>query len=262
MRAPLGVRKGAWTEEEDEILRKCIQKFGEGNWNQVPARAGLNRCRKSCRLRWLNYLKPNIKRGVFQEDEVDLMLRLHKLLGNRWSLIAGRLPGRTTNDVKNYWNSRLKNKNMVSRLPKENHKTLNIVKVDIIKPRPRAFKNFSKMIIAEATTTFTSTSSSIRHYDISSPLMALHQPHLVSMGNDNWWESLLLDDKAINEEATTVEAITTKFTLEEECGAATNKDELCSHVMVTGDDLHDKCWRYQMELDCLEIFNHNGELII
>ena len=45
--------------------------------------AGLNRCRKSCRLRWLNYLKPNIKRGNFAEDEVDLLLMLHKLLGNR-----------------------------------------------------------------------------------------------------------------------------------------------------------------------------------
>ncbi|OMO55511.1 hypothetical protein CCACVL1_27210, partial [Corchorus capsularis] len=67
----------------------------------------LNRCRKSCRLRWLNYLKPNIKRGDFEDDEVDLIIRLHKLLGNRWSLIAGRIPGRTANDVKNYWNTHL-----------------------------------------------------------------------------------------------------------------------------------------------------------
>ncbi|KAK4752920.1 hypothetical protein SAY87_021718 [Trapa incisa] len=83
MEVNVGVRKGAWTEEEDSILRKCIEIHGEGNWYQVPLRTGLNRCRKSCRLRWLNYLKPNINRGVFQEDEVDLMLPLHKLLGNR-----------------------------------------------------------------------------------------------------------------------------------------------------------------------------------
>ncbi|KAL1090391.1 hypothetical protein V6Z11_D07G085100 [Gossypium hirsutum] len=73
---------------------------------------GLNRCRKSCRLRWLNYLKPNIKRGHFAADEVDLIIRLHNLLGNRWSLIAGRLPGRTANDVKNYWNTHLLKKNI------------------------------------------------------------------------------------------------------------------------------------------------------
>ncbi|CAE5960443.1 unnamed protein product [Arabidopsis arenosa] len=104
-----GLRKGAWTAEEDSLLRQCINKFGEGKWHQVPVRAGLNRCRKSCRLRWLNYLKPSIKRGKLSSDEVDLLLRLHRLLGNRWSLIAGRLPGRTANDVKNYWNTHLIN---------------------------------------------------------------------------------------------------------------------------------------------------------
>ncbi|KAF9664047.1 hypothetical protein SADUNF_Sadunf17G0115400 [Salix dunnii] len=79
----LGVRKGAWTEEEDILLRKCIEKYGEGRWHQIPSIAGLNRCRKSCRMRWLNYLKPDIKRGLFSVDEVDMIFRLHKLLGNR-----------------------------------------------------------------------------------------------------------------------------------------------------------------------------------
>ncbi|KAI3994962.1 hypothetical protein MKX01_019776 [Papaver californicum] len=103
-----GLRKGVWAEEEDLLLRKCIIKYGEGKWRQVPVRAGLNRCRKSCRLRWLNYLKPNIKRGEFEPDEVDLIIRMHTLLGNRWSLIAGRLLGRTANDIKNYYNTHLK----------------------------------------------------------------------------------------------------------------------------------------------------------
>ncbi|XP_027188318.1 transcription factor MYB90-like [Cicer arietinum] len=100
----------AWTEEEDHLLKKCIQQYGEGKWHRVPLLAGLNRCRKSCRLRWLNYLRPNIKRGNFAEEEVEMIVKLHKLLGNRWSLIAGRLPGRTANDVKNYWNCHLSKK--------------------------------------------------------------------------------------------------------------------------------------------------------
>ncbi|CAK7323141.1 unnamed protein product, partial [Dovyalis caffra] len=83
MESSFGVRKGAWTEEEDILLRKCVEKYGEGRWHQVPLRAGLERCRKSCRLRWLNYLKPDIKRGEFSVDEVDLIIRLHDLLGNR-----------------------------------------------------------------------------------------------------------------------------------------------------------------------------------
>ncbi|PRQ38602.1 putative transcription factor MYB-HB-like family [Rosa chinensis] len=80
------LRKGAWTKEEDHLLRKCIEKHGEGRWHKIPLQAGLKRCRKSCRMRWLNYLKPTIKRGEFEDDEVDLMIRLYKLLGNRQGL--------------------------------------------------------------------------------------------------------------------------------------------------------------------------------
>ncbi|KAK6928336.1 SANT/Myb domain [Dillenia turbinata] len=69
--------------------------------------SGLKRCGKSCRLRWMNYLSPSVKRGNFTEEEEDLIIRLHKLLGNRWSLIAGRVPGRTDNQVKNHWNTYL-----------------------------------------------------------------------------------------------------------------------------------------------------------
>lgn len=104
----------AWTEEEDNLLRKCVEQYGEGKWHRIPILAGLSRCRKSCRLRWLNYLRPNINRGRFTEEEKELIIKLHKLLGNRWSLIAGRLPGRTANDVKNFWNCHLCKKLNVS----------------------------------------------------------------------------------------------------------------------------------------------------
>ncbi|KAK4786883.1 hypothetical protein SAY86_010716 [Trapa natans] len=102
--------RGAWTTEEDRKLAQVIEVHGPRRWKMVAAKAGLNRCGKSCRLRWLNYLRPNIKRGNISDQEEDLILRLHKLLGNRWSLIAGRLPGRTDNEIKNYWNSHLSKK--------------------------------------------------------------------------------------------------------------------------------------------------------
>ncbi|XP_042026827.1 transcription factor MYB114-like [Salvia splendens] len=130
-----GIRKGAWTKEEDLLLRDCIRKYGEGKWHLVPLRAGLNRCRKSCRLRWLNYLRPDLNRGFFTNDEVDLIVRLHKLLGNRWSLIAGRLPGRTANDVKNFWNSH------ISKRPPPPPKEKAITESNIVRPRARTFSN-------------------------------------------------------------------------------------------------------------------------
>eukprot|EP00257_Ricinus_communis_P015054 XP_015572891.2 anthocyanin regulatory C1 protein-like [Ricinus communis] len=86
-----GLNRGAWTALEDKILTAYIKAHGEGNWRNLPKRAGLKRCGKSCRLRWLNYLRPDIKRGNISHDEEDLIIRLHKLLGNRWSLIAGKV---------------------------------------------------------------------------------------------------------------------------------------------------------------------------
>ncbi|KAK1377813.1 MYB transcription factor [Heracleum sosnowskyi] len=106
----VGLNRGAWTSAEDKILTDYIQLHGEGHWRSLPKNAGLKRCGKSCRLRWLNYLRPDIKRGNISDDEEDLIIRLHKLLGNRWSLIAGRLPGRTDNEIKNYWNTTLRKK--------------------------------------------------------------------------------------------------------------------------------------------------------
>ncbi|XP_074558548.1 transcription factor MYB93-like [Curcuma longa] len=104
------VKKGPWTPEEDRKLIEYVQLHGHGSWKSLPENAGLNRCGKSCRLRWNNYLRPGIKRGHFSDDEELQIVHLHSLLGNKWSKISSFLPGRTDNEIKNYWNTRLKKK--------------------------------------------------------------------------------------------------------------------------------------------------------
>ncbi|XP_047320319.1 transcription factor RAX3-like [Impatiens glandulifera] len=105
------VKKGPWSPEEDATLKNYIHNYGTGgNWITLPHKSGLKRCGKSCRLRWLNYLRPDIKHGGFNEEEDNIICSLYTKLGSRWSIIASQLSGRTDNDVKNYWNTKLKKK--------------------------------------------------------------------------------------------------------------------------------------------------------
>ncbi|KAI4336207.1 hypothetical protein L6164_014762 [Bauhinia variegata] len=118
------LRKGLWSPEEDEKLFNYITRFGVGCWSSVPKLAGLQRCGKSCRLRWINYLRPDLKRGMFSQQEEDLIMSLHEVLGNRWAQIAAQLPGRTDNEIKNFWNSCLKKKLLKQGIDPTTHKPL------------------------------------------------------------------------------------------------------------------------------------------
>ncbi|XP_074580788.1 uncharacterized protein LOC141837249 [Curcuma longa] len=145
-----GLNKGPWKPEEDQILVNHIRGFGHGNWRALPKQAGLLRCGKSCRLRWMNYLRPDIKRGNFTEEEEETIVQLHRKLGNRWSAIAASLPGRTDNEIKNVWHTNLKRRlldpnsaSMIQNMKKKKKKSKK--KSESSNARPRLFLEQSEM---------------------------------------------------------------------------------------------------------------------
>ncbi|WVZ49028.1 hypothetical protein U9M48_000410 [Paspalum notatum var. saurae] len=102
------MRKGPWTEQEDMQLVCTVRLFGDRRWDFIAQVSGLNRTGKSCRLRWVNYLHPGLKHGRMSPQEERLIIELHARWGNRWSRIARRLPGRTDNEIKNYWRTHMR----------------------------------------------------------------------------------------------------------------------------------------------------------
>ncbi|KAJ8551703.1 hypothetical protein K7X08_021718 [Anisodus acutangulus] len=128
----VGLKKGPWTTDEDKKLINFILNNGQCCWRAVPKLAGLLRCGKSCRLRWTNYLRPDLKRGLLSECEEKMVIDLHAQLGNRWSKIASHLPGRTDNEIKNHWNTHIKKKLKKMGIDPVTHKPLSTITNDKI----------------------------------------------------------------------------------------------------------------------------------
>ncbi|XP_042442893.1 transcription factor MYB20-like isoform X1 [Zingiber officinale] len=146
-----GLKRGPWTLDEDQKLTNFILNNGIHCWRIMPKLAGLLRCGKSCRLRWTNYLRPDLKRGAISEEEEDQIIQLHSRFGNRyanstwpylcisfprlfiallitlfrWSKIASHFPGRTDNEIKNHWNTRIKKRFKLLGMDPATHKLIN-----------------------------------------------------------------------------------------------------------------------------------------
>ncbi|KAL6538992.1 hypothetical protein OROMI_025318 [Orobanche minor] len=160
------LRRGPWTLEEDNLLIQYITCHGEGKWNSLAIFAGLNRTGKSCRLRWLNYLKPDIKRGNLTPQEQIMILELHSKLGNRWSKIAQHLPGRTDNEIKNYWRTRVQKQARQLKIDSNSNKFLEAIRMYWM---PRLFEKIEQNA---------SSPSSMETQHVTGPSHVLTPAHL------------------------------------------------------------------------------------
>ncbi|XP_009790938.1 transcription factor MYB15-like [Nicotiana tabacum] len=158
------VKKGAWSPEEDQKLKSYIMRYGIWNWSRMPKFAGLSRTGKSCRLRWINYLNPDVKKGPFTMEERETVIKMYQELGSRWSAIAAKLPGRTDNDVKNFFYTHLKKHMGMQKdaLLKSNVRRKRVEKTKKAQERPVLFVAINNLTIG------TSSNDSLISPDISS----------------------------------------------------------------------------------------------
>ncbi|CAN1313526.1 Transcription factor MYB62 [Linum perenne] len=176
------LRRGPWTQEEDDVLRRYIRQHGDGRWNSLAKRAGLRRTGKSCRLRWLNYLNPEVKRGNLTPQEQLLILDLHSQWGNRWSRIAQHLPGRTDNEIKNYWRTRVQKEARNLNMDPNGADFANIVKCFFM---PRLVEKIERLSLSIPSSAITISGDHVRQVvygDVPMELQSASPPGIIQSG--------------------------------------------------------------------------------
>lgn len=99
--------KGQWTPEEDEILRKAVQRFKGKNWKKI-AECFKDRTDVQCLHRWQKVLNPELVKGPWSKEEDEIIVELVNKYGpKKWSTIAQHLPGRIGKQCRERWHNHL-----------------------------------------------------------------------------------------------------------------------------------------------------------
>ena len=101
------LNKGPWTEKEDQLIIKWVQKYGACNWTKcseyMKGRSG-----KQCREHWNNSLNPDLIKGQWTSEEDLLIMIFYKKYGGSWKKIIPIFEKRTENSIKNRFFSQLR----------------------------------------------------------------------------------------------------------------------------------------------------------
>nr|GEV21757.1 transcription factor MYB98-like [Tanacetum cinerariifolium] len=142
------ISKGQWTKEEDRVLKQLVEKHGGRKWSDI-AEMLKGRIGKQCRERWHNHLRPDIKKDFWTEEEDRILITNHAKVGNKWSEIAKKLPGRTESSIKNHWNATIRrqytNRKCRSKWPKPSSVLENYIK-SLNLPRGKSSVNNNKVV--------------------------------------------------------------------------------------------------------------------
>lgn len=112
-----GIKRGQWSEEEDNQLKQLYNIYS-GKWSIIAEHMN-GRSGKQIRERYINKLDPKVNKKSFTPEEDEQILRLQKIYGNKWKVIAKEMNGRTPDMIKCRFYSKLvynhkKNKSFIS----------------------------------------------------------------------------------------------------------------------------------------------------
>jgi Myb-like DNA-binding protein FlbD len=115
-------KKGPWNASEDDLLLKCIAANGvkDPNWVEISKKMRGTRSAKQCRERYHQNLKPGLNNSPISPEEGDLITRLVEHMGTKWAEIARKMPGRSDNQIKNWYNGQNNRKNPNRRTVRRN----------------------------------------------------------------------------------------------------------------------------------------------